>query len=71
MSCCHQQAPPQHDAAKMSPRISISLEPVLATHAPSPPAAGSHSRPEKTQLPIAEQIFSYLILLLVIRQVSG
>jgi hypothetical protein len=39
----------------MSPRISISPDPVLATHAPSPPAAGSHVRPEKTQLSIAEQ----------------
>ncbi len=40
---CHQQpAPPLCDAAKMSPRISICPEPVLADHAPSPTAAGSH-----------------------------
>jgi hypothetical protein len=37
-----QPAPPPRDAAKMSPRISIGPEPVLADHAPSPPAAGSH-----------------------------
>jgi hypothetical protein len=45
-------------AAKMSQRILIGPEPVLAAHAPSPPAAGSHW-PEKIQLPIAtaEQIF--------------
>ena len=39
---CHQQpAPPPCDAAKMSPHISICPEPVLATHAQSPTAAGS------------------------------
>ncbi len=32
-SCSQQQAPPQIDAAKMSPRISICPEPVLAAHA--------------------------------------
>jgi hypothetical protein len=43
ISCCQQLAPPPCDAAKMSPRhISICSEPVLAAHAPSPPAAGSH-----------------------------
>jgi hypothetical protein len=42
ISCCQQPAPPHCDAAKMSPRISIGPEPVLAAHAPSPPAAGSH-----------------------------
>ena len=41
-SCCQQQAPPQRDAAKMSPHISIGLQPVLAAHAQSQPAAGSH-----------------------------
>jgi hypothetical protein len=41
-SCRQQPAPPQRDAAKMSPHISIGPEPVLAAHAPSPPAAGSH-----------------------------
>jgi hypothetical protein len=41
-SCRQQPAPPPSDAAKMSPRISIGPEPVLAAHAPSPPAAGSH-----------------------------
>jgi hypothetical protein len=41
-SCRQQPAPPQRDAAKMSPRISIGPDPVLAAHAPSPPAAGSH-----------------------------
>jgi hypothetical protein len=55
---CRQPAPPPCDAAKMSPRISICPEPVLAVHAPSQPATGSHFRPEKTQLPIAEQNFS-------------
>jgi hypothetical protein len=49
MSCRQQTAPPLRDAAKMSPRISIGPEPVLAAYAPSPPAAGSHVRPEKTQ----------------------
>ena len=59
MSCPqYQTVPPPHDVAKMSPRISIGPEPVLDAHAPSPPAAGNHARPEKTQLPIAEQIFS-------------
>ena len=42
MSCLQQPAPPPSDAAKMSPRISTSPEPVLAAHAPSPPATGSH-----------------------------
>jgi hypothetical protein len=42
MSCRQQLAPPQRDAGKMSPRISIGPEPVLADHAPSQPAAGSH-----------------------------
>jgi hypothetical protein len=41
-SCRHQPAPPPRDAAKMSPRISIGPEPVLAAHAPFPPSAGSH-----------------------------
>jgi hypothetical protein len=41
-SCRQQQAPPQRDAAKMSPHISICPEPVLAAHAPSPSASGSH-----------------------------
>jgi hypothetical protein len=42
MSCCQQPAPPQRDAAKMSPLISICPEPVLADHAPSPPAVCNH-----------------------------
>jgi hypothetical protein len=42
MPCRQQLAPPPRDAAKMSPRISIGPEPVLAAHAPSLPAAGSH-----------------------------
>ena len=41
-SCRQQPAPPPSDAAKMSPCISIGPEPVLAAHAPSPSAAGSH-----------------------------
>ena len=41
-SCRQQPAPPLRDAAKMSPRISIGPEPVLAAHAPFPPSAGSH-----------------------------
>ena len=41
-SCRQQPAPPLRDAAKMSPRISTGPETVLAAHAPSPPAAGSH-----------------------------
>jgi hypothetical protein len=57
-SCHHQLAPPPRDAAKMSPRISIGSEPVLAAHAPSPPAAGSHCPARKGfQLRIREQIF--------------
>jgi hypothetical protein len=42
ISCRQQPAPPPRDAAKMSPRISTSPEPVLAAHVPSPTAAGSH-----------------------------
>jgi hypothetical protein len=38
---------------------SIGQEPVLDAHAPSPPAAGSHARPEKTQVTITEQNFSF------------
>ena len=41
-SCRQQPAPPQRYAAKMSPRISIGPEPVLAAHAPFPSSAGSH-----------------------------
>ena len=41
-SCRQQPAPPPRDAAKMSLRISIGPEPVLAVHAQSPPAAGNH-----------------------------
>jgi hypothetical protein len=41
-SCCQQPVPPPRDAAKMSPRISIGPEPVLAAHALPPPASGSH-----------------------------
>jgi hypothetical protein len=41
-SCRQQPAPPPRDAAKMSPRISIGPEPVLAAHAPFPQSAGSH-----------------------------
>jgi hypothetical protein len=41
-SCRQQPAPPPSNAAKMSPHISIGPEPVLAVHAPSPPAAVSH-----------------------------
>jgi hypothetical protein len=41
-SCRQQPAPPPRNAAKMSPRISIGPEPVLAAHAPTPPAAGNH-----------------------------
>ena len=52
MSCHQQTAPPQRDTVKMSPHISLCPETVLAAHAPSPPAAGRHDRPEKTQLPI-------------------
>jgi hypothetical protein len=56
-SCHQQQAPPLIDAAKMSPRISISPEPVLATHAPSPPAAGSHCSPAReVQLPLGNRV---------------
>jgi hypothetical protein len=42
MSCRQQTAPPLLATAKMSLRISIGPEPVLAAHAPSPSAAGSH-----------------------------
>ena len=55
MSCRQQTGPPPCDAVKMSPRINIGPEPVLAAHAPSPPAVDSHTRPEETQLPIVEQ----------------
>ena len=41
-SCRQQPAPPPRDAAKMSPHISIGPQPVLAAHAQSQPAAGSH-----------------------------
>jgi hypothetical protein len=41
---CRQPKRPLHSraAVKMSQHIRIGPEPVLATHAPSPPAAGSH-----------------------------
>jgi hypothetical protein len=51
MSCHQQPASPQCDAAKMSPRISIGLEPVLAAHAPSPSAAGSHCPVRESSAP--------------------
>jgi hypothetical protein len=52
-SCCQQFAPPPIGAAKMSIRISIGPEPVLAANAPSPPAAGSHCPArEVIELPI-------------------
>jgi hypothetical protein len=38
-------------AAKMSPHIRIGPEPVLADHAPSPPAAGSHSPAREVSAP--------------------
>jgi len=50
-SCRQQLAPPPSDAAKMSPRISIGPEPVLAAHAPSPPAAGSHCQAREGSAP--------------------
>jgi hypothetical protein len=59
MSCSQQLAPPQRDTAKTSPRISIGQETALAYHDQPPPAACSHDRPEKTQLPIAEQNFVF------------
>ncbi len=52
MSCHQQQAPPQCDAAKMSPRISIRLELVLAAHAPSQPAAGRHCPAREGSAPL-------------------
>ena len=58
MSCRQQQAPPPRDAAKMSPHISIGPEPVLAAHAPSPPAAGSHCPArEDFSSPLRNRIF--------------
>ena len=42
-------------AEKMSPHISIGPEPVLSAHAPSPPAANSHSPAREDSAPIAEQ----------------
>jgi hypothetical protein len=51
MPCRQQLAPPPRDAAKMSPRISISPEPVLADHAPSPPAAGSQCPAREVSAP--------------------
>ena len=50
-SCCQQPAPPPRNAAKMSPRISIGPEPVLASHAPSQPAAGSHCQAREVSAP--------------------
>jgi len=46
-----QSAPPPRDAAKMSPRIRIGTEPVLAAHAPSPPAAVSHCPAREVSAP--------------------
>ena len=57
MSCHEQTAPALCDAAKMSPHISIGPEPVLATHAPSPTAAGSHDLSGKTQVPLQNRVF--------------
>ncbi len=59
-SCSQQPAPPPCDAAKMSPRISIGPEPVLAAHAPSPPAAGSHCPAREGSTPYWEQSFFQL-----------
>jgi hypothetical protein len=55
ISCRQQQAPPQRNATKMSPRISISPEPVLAADAPSqlptaPPQRASCHVPHTLQL---------------------
>jgi hypothetical protein len=55
MSCRQQLAPPLINAAKMSPRISICQEPVLADHAQSPPAAGSHCPAREGSAPHWEQ----------------
>jgi hypothetical protein len=51
-SCRQQPAPPHRNAAKMSPRISIGPEPVLAVHALSPPAAGSHCPAREGSVPL-------------------
>ena len=45
-------------AAKMSPHIRIGPEPVLAAHAPSPPAAGSHCPAREGSTPHWEQSFT-------------
>jgi len=55
-SCRQQPAPPQRDAAKMSPRISIGPETVLADHALCLQRAAT-ARREKVQLCIREQSF--------------
>jgi hypothetical protein len=71
MSCCQQQAPPPRDAAKMSPRISTSPEPVLAAHVPSPPAAGSHCPARDCSAPHLGNRVKVQPMLLCLREWSG
>jgi len=46
-----QPAPPPRDTAKMSPRINIGPDPVLAAHDPSPPAADRHCLASEVSAP--------------------
>ena len=63
MFCCQQPAPPPRDAAKMSPRISTSPEPVLASHVPSPPAAGSHCPARDGSAPhLGNRVFQSMLM---------
>ena len=43
----------------MSPRIRTGPEPVLAAHAPLPPAAAATAQAKPDQVPITEQNFSH------------
>ena len=50
----------RRDAAKMSPRISIGPEPVLAAHAPFQPSAGSHC-PAREGSALGNRVFQPLV----------
>ena len=72
MSCRQQPAPPPHDAAKMSPRISTGPEPVLAAHAPSPPERAASARRETAQPPIwASRLIGCVCLFLLFLGLSS
>jgi len=63
MSCRQQQAPPQRDAAKMSPLISIGPEPVLAVHVWGPISrifTSTYCRSPRRLLPLRQDPLCYV-----------